>query len=255
MAGAINLAGFVRATAGRLGTSADIPGGVAVAGPLAVVNSYVDTAVLTDVTVTPAAFFDEATSFFESLGRTFIVWVPSTAASLLAEAASRRWSTTGDPTPAMVVAGPIGGDDARRVELATTDDSFDVFGDLCERGYEQPGMAWLMAHQQSYRASDSFWHIGFDGDVPVCAACGYRTGDTGGIYSVATPPEFRGRGLAAEVTRAATNHLFELGIERVVLQASKLGHGVYERLGFTTYDHYERFTVPVTPPDVGVART
>jgi hypothetical protein len=34
---------------------------------------------------------------------------------------------------------------------------------------------------------------------------------------------------------------------RVVLQASKLGFGVYERLGFAVYDHYERFTIPVRP--------
>lgn len=32
----------------------------------------------------------------------------------------------------------------------------------------------------------------------------------------------------------------------VFLQASKLGFGVYERLGFSVHDHYERFTV--TPP-------
>ncbi len=106
-----------------------------------------------------------------------------------------------------------------------------------------------MARQQSCRAPDSWWHVAFDGDVPVSAACGFRTGDTGGIYSVATPPEFRGRGFAAAVTSAATNHLFELGVAHVVLQASKLGFGVYERLGFTTYDHYDRFTVPImTPP-------
>ena len=64
-----------------------------------------------------------------------------------------------------------------------------------------------------------------------------------------TPPEFRARGFAAAVTGHATNHLFELGAARVVLQASKLGYGVYERLGFTTYDHYDRFTAsPAAPP-------
>jgi predicted GNAT family acetyltransferase len=114
---------------------------------------------------------------------------------------------------------------------------------VTRRGYDAPGMARLMARQQSYSATNTFWHIAFDGDVPVSAACGYRSGETGGIYSVATPVEFRGRGFAATVTSLVTNHLFRLGVTQVVLQASKLGFGVYERLGFTVYDHYERYTV------------
>jgi ribosomal protein S18 acetylase RimI-like enzyme len=247
-AGAINLTGFVRATAGRRGSSVDLPGGVAIAGPVAVVNGYVDTAILTDPTMPPAAFFEAAISFFQSLSRTFIVWVPSTATSHLAEAAARSLVAIADPSPAMVVSEPGSGADGPRVQLATTEEALETFGDLCERGYQQPGMAWLLAHQQSYRAPGSFWHLAFDGDVPVSAACGFQTGDTGGIYSVATPPEFRGQGFAAAVTRTATNHLFDLGVERVVLQASKLGYGVYERLGFITYDHYERFAVPFTGP-------
>ncbi len=47
------------------------------------------------------------------------------------------------------------------------------------------------------------------------------------------------------VTSEATNQLFGLGASRVVLQASKLGFGVYERLGFSVYDHYQRFTIGV----------
>ena len=52
----------------------------------------------------------------------------------------------------------------------------------------------------------------------------------------------------AAVTSAATNHLFELGVTRVVLQSSTMGYGVYERLGFRTYDHYERFSVGLGAP-------
>jgi ribosomal protein S18 acetylase RimI-like enzyme len=247
--GALNLAGFVRATAGRVGTSSDLRGGVGVAGPVAVVHGYVDAAIPTDLAVPAATFFDDATAFFQSQGRTFIVWVPSSATSHLKEATSRGLAVTGDGCPAMVASKPVGVVGGLRFQLATDDEAHEIFGDLCERGYQQPGMAWLMARQQGYRAPDSFWHIAFDGDVPVSAACGFQTGDTGGVYSVATPPEFRARGFAAAVTGHATNHLFELGAARVVLQASKLGYGVYERLGFTTYDHYDRFTAsPAAPP-------
>lgn len=106
-------------------------------------------------------------------------------------------------------------------------------------------MTPLLSFQQSYSAPDSYWHVAFDGDVPVSVACGYLSGTTGGMYSVATPAEFRGRGYAATVTGVATNHLFALGATGVVLQSSKLGFAVYERLGFAVYDHYERF--PISP--------
>lgn len=240
MAGAVNLAGFVRATAGRLGTSADIAGGVA--GPVAVAHSYVDTAIPTDVTVAPSVFFDAACSFFDRAGRDLVLWVPSNSPAHLAEATARDLAANGTSVPAMVASRPVAGTADVRVEMAD-DDSFEIVGSLCERGYEQPGMGWLMATQQSYQAPNSYWHLAFDGGVPVSAACGFRTGDIGGVYSVATPPEFRGRGFAAAVTSAAANHLFELGASHVVLQASAMGHPVYERLGFTTYDHYERFLV------------
>jgi ribosomal protein S18 acetylase RimI-like enzyme len=244
-AGALNLVGFVRGTAGREGSSADLRGGVGVAGPVPVAHAYVDAAVPTDLAVPARTFLDEAVVFFESVGRSFILWVPSSATSLMIEANSRGLPVTGGACPAMVTTRTVGTGSTRgpRLVLATNGEDREVFGGLCERGYQQTGMAWLMARQQVYSAPDSFWHIAFDGDVPVSAACGFRTGDTGGIYSVATPPEFRGRGFGAAVTAAATNHLFDLGVERVVLQASESGYHVYERLGFTTYGHYERFAV------------
>ena len=99
------------------------------------------------------------------------------------------------PASAMVAAGPVPRSDRsprsrkRRLTKLSASSEISASADM-----SSPGWAWLMTHQQSYSAPDSFWHIAFDGDVPVSAACGFRTGDTGGIYSVATPPEFRGQG-------------------------------------------------------------
>ncbi len=245
-AGALNLAGFVRLTAGRIGSVADIRGGVAIAGPVTVPHAYVDTAIPTDPRVTAAEFFDDAINFFAGLQRAFVLWAPLSDPSFATEAARRNLVTDSEPSPAMVVSTPTNTPrSGLRFRLVNHAESAAVFGDLCERGYAKPGMAWLMAHQQGYSAAGTYWHIGFDGDVPVTAACGYLSGETGGIYSVATPPEFRGRGFAAMITSEATNHLFALGATRVVLQASKLGFGMYERLGFSVYDRYDRFTIPV----------
>jgi hypothetical protein len=66
-AGALNLAGFVRSTAGRIGLVNEIRGGVVVAGPVAIPHAYVNTAVPTDPRVSAADFFDDAISFFTGL--------------------------------------------------------------------------------------------------------------------------------------------------------------------------------------------
>lgn len=242
-AGAQNLAGFVRSTAGRTGTVAELPGGVAIAGPIAVAHGYVDTAVPTAADTPPADFIDAAIEVFAGLDRAFVLWAPQSNSRIAHETATRQCATYGEPTPAMVAHDRAIAERSLPIRVVDDEAWADIFGDVCERGYEQPGMAWLMRRHQSYGAADTYWHVGLDGDEPVTTACGYLSGDVGGIYSVATPVEFRGRGYAAAVTAAATNHLFDLGATCVVLQSSQLGFRVYEQLGFTVYDHYDRFLV------------
>ena len=58
-----------------------------------------------------------------------------------------------------------------------------------------------MENHESYDALDAYWYVGLVGDVTVTGACGYLSGDVCGVYSVATPVEFRGRGYAATVTQ------------------------------------------------------
>ena len=67
------------------------------------------------------------------------------------------------------------------------------------------------------------------------AACGsvWVTGDTAGIYDVATLPEDRGRGLGYAVTAALMEIGRDRGATRAVLHATELGRPIYERLGFT----------------------
>ncbi len=194
-AGTLNLAGFVRSTAGRIGSVTDIRGGAAVAGPVAVPNAYVNTAIPTDPSVSAADFFDDAISFFAGLERVFVLWAPLSDSSFAAEAARRNLVPDKEPSPAMVVSMPTKAQSGLRCRLVDDDESAAIFGDLCERGYEKPGMAWLMAHQQGYSAPDTYWHIAFDGDVPVSAACGYLSGETGASTPSQLQPSSAGAGL------------------------------------------------------------
>lgn len=66
----------------------------------------------------------------------------------------------------------------------------------------------------------------------VATAASIRTGRTVGIYSVATAPEARGRGIGT----AMTWHLLaeaDPGWDVAVLQASDMGRPIYERMGFS----------------------
>ncbi|HYO51400.1 GNAT family N-acetyltransferase [Archangium sp.] len=65
-------------------------------------------------------------------------------------------------------------------------------------------------------------------------ACGvsFEQGDTAGIYCVATHPEARRRGLAGLVMQGLHADARARGCTVAVLQASALGYGLYQRLGY-----------------------
>ncbi|ADO68101.1 Acetyltransferase, GNAT family [Stigmatella aurantiaca DW4/3-1] len=71
------------------------------------------------------------------------------------------------------------------------------------------------------------------GQVLACGLC-LDEDDTTGIYLVATAPEARRQGLASEVMRGLLAGARERGSAAAVLQATSMGHGVYQRLGFRT---------------------
>ncbi|NSL85959.1 GNAT family N-acetyltransferase [Chitinophaga sp. Mgbs1] len=75
--------------------------------------------------------------------------------------------------------------------------------------------------------------IGYQQDVP--SSCGFIYFDEdgyAGLHMIGTLPEFRGQGLAAEVTVQLLKEGIQLGRTKCVLHASVAGERVYTRLGF-----------------------
>ena len=77
--------------------------------------------------------------------------------------------------------------------------------------------------------------------APAGTAASFVTGETGGVYNVATVPAQRGKGVGAAVTWAAVEAGARAGAKRSILQASAEGAPVYERMGYTTPDRYRQF--------------
>ncbi|MDX2169601.1 MAG: hypothetical protein SF182_21205 [Deltaproteobacteria bacterium] len=80
--------------------------------------------------------------------------------------------------------------------------------------------------------------VGWCGGAPVAAAAVYVTHGVAGIGWVGCVPEARGRRFAEAVTWAAIREGLRRGAGFASLQASPMGRGVYERMGFITPTEY-----------------
>ena len=79
--------------------------------------------------------------------------------------------------------------------------------------------------------------VAWDGDVPVGTGVAYEVAGTVGIYGIAVVPAARRRGIGAAVTVACA-HAFP-DVDLAWLQASEMGLGVYEGLGFRRVADWE----------------
>jgi GNAT superfamily N-acetyltransferase len=85
----------------------------------------------------------------------------------------------------------------------------------------------------------------FDG-IPVgCASTFYGAG-VAGVYTVATVPEARRRGVAASVVMEALRAARDAGLKASILHSSSMGYGVYERMGFRECSRMQMYAW--TPP-------
>jgi GNAT superfamily N-acetyltransferase len=94
-------------------------------------------------------------------------------------------------------------------------------------GFGPDGFAVGIAGETSIR-----WRGAFAGDEPLGCVGTIAIGDDCLITGVATPPEYRGRGIASWLVHGALANAHEQGMKTASLQASQAGASIYERLGF-----------------------
>jgi GNAT superfamily N-acetyltransferase len=96
-------------------------------------------------------------------------------------------------------------------------------------GYTEPFVK--LVHDISQR-KDFFPYTGLLEGLPVATAFIFLSDGVAGVYSIATVPSARGRGIGAYITAAPLLDAREKGYEVSILHATKMGFPVYERLGY-----------------------
>lgn len=84
-------------------------------------------------------------------------------------------------------------------------------------------------------------YLGILNGEPVATSCLFLGGGGAGIYSVATLPNARGKGVGAALTLKPLHDARDMGYRIGVLQSSEMGYRVYERLGFRHLCQIENF--------------
>ncbi len=85
--------------------------------------------------------------------------------------------------------------------------------------------------------------VGYQDGQPIATAATMTAGGAIGLYNIAILPQFRNRGYGEAITRHAWQAARERsGLERTILQATRLGMGLYRRLGFRSVSRFLVFT-------------
>jgi ribosomal protein S18 acetylase RimI-like enzyme len=78
-------------------------------------------------------------------------------------------------------------------------------------------------------------YVGHFEGKPVATVATVTVDGAVGVYSVATLPQYRGKGIAERLVRDALDQAkAATGVEKSVLQSSHEGHSLYQRMGYRT---------------------
>jgi len=115
-----------------------------------------------------------------------------------------------------------------------------AFADIMSVAFEIPRAICI-----SIYGSDRAWqgdfrgYVGYANGQAVTSAASIITGDAIGLYSVATLPTHRRRGYAEAIMRQVIEQARqESGIERTVLQSTRSGYALYQRMGYRTVTNF-----------------
>jgi GNAT superfamily N-acetyltransferase len=124
--------------------------------------------------------------------------------------------------------------EVRRTEAEATLGAFHLIGSNCFR-VPLPWFRDIFDHDRPDFAS----YVGYAKGEPVASVATVTAAGVVGVYNVATAPAFRKRGYGEAVMRHA---LEQAGAGASILQATKLGLSLYERMGYRAVTRFLVFT-------------
>ncbi len=141
------------------------------------------------------------------------------------------------------------------IEIATTDEALRDHASMLRDGFGMPQdfVDRLVRHQLLHDPSIAPFVGRVDG-IPVSCSLLATSGRTAGVYNVATPEAFRGKGYGEALTWAAIAEGARRGCTNSVLQASDAGYPMYRRMGFVDLGRYVQLEGPPPAADLGNRR-
>jgi GNAT superfamily N-acetyltransferase len=92
-------------------------------------------------------------------------------------------------------------------------------------------------------------YVGYVDGEPVSTGLGWRTGQTIGVYNIATVPNARKRGIGTAMTERIVEDGAAAGCEVAILQSTEMGRPIYEKLGFRAVVEYDGWIDPALAVD------
>ncbi|TML61028.1 MAG: hypothetical protein E6G18_03940 [Actinobacteria bacterium] len=164
------------------------------------------------------------------------------------EAARVLGLTAAERIPGMVVnAGDLDRPATTELEVVRveTADGFAQALALAAEGFGLPADLLAPLYMLEVTGLDGFdVYLGRIEGRDVTTAASYVVDGDVGIFNVATPSEYRGRGYGASITQQAVLAGFAAGADLAYLQSSAIGESVYRRLGFREVVSYVLLTRP-----------
>jgi GNAT superfamily N-acetyltransferase len=122
-----------------------------------------------------------------------------------------------------------------RIEEARDSAMARIAGDLAAAAFDLPTDAvGRVLDPLIMPTSTASVYVAFAGDEPMSSVTVTRTGDTAGIWTMATPPAHQGKGMGRALLSRITERLRHEGVGRFFLFATAAGFPLYTSLGFVT---------------------
>jgi GNAT superfamily N-acetyltransferase len=196
----------------------------------------------------PVATIAATIDFFAERNLPFLLWVRAGGDDGLVQAARTAGLRDVGGPPLMVLPAIEGIPEPPfdlQVRIASSSDELDHHAAVVAGGFGMPiEFARVILSAALLHDPDAAMAVGYVGGRPVTTALLARSGDTAGVYNVATLDEHRGRGYGEAATWAVIAEGLHRGCTHAVLQSSDAGYPVYARMGFMDLGRYRQLEGP-----------